>query len=107
MTTPVQPAKRFRLGAIQLNVWPNRDRAGRSYYTATIGRSYRDDKGKWSDTGSLRPSDLPVVRSLTAKALDWITANPVEATAEKQDNEPEPEPALMALLACIERQFAR
>lgn len=107
MTTTTQPAKRFKLGSINLAVWPNRDRAGRSFYTTTISRSYRDQSGKWADSGSLRPSDLPVVRDLSAKALEWITAHPPATSVEKAEPEPEPEPALAALLSLIEKQFAR
>lgn len=107
MTTNNQPAKRFRLGSIQLTVWPNSDRKGRSYYTTALSRSYRDEKGKWTDSGSFRPSDLPVVRSLTTQALDWITANPLQATEEGPKEDPEPEPALATLLTLIEQQFTR
>ncbi|MDX2147939.1 MAG: hypothetical protein SFZ23_10485 [Planctomycetota bacterium] len=108
MTTTVQPAKRFRLGSITLTVWPNSDRAGRTYYTASLGRSFRDSQGKWADTGSLRPADLPVVRTLTAKALDWITANPPGDSsdeAEAPDPEPHPEARLLRLLHQLERQL--
>lgn len=74
------PAKRFRLGSITLTVWPNQDRSGKAYYTTTITRSFRTDKG-WSDTGSLRPADLPIVVSLTTMAQDWLMA------AEKQSSQ--------------------
>lgn len=107
MTKAAPPAKRFHLGSIRLSVWANTDRFGKPYYTTTIGRSYKDDSGKWSDSGSLRPSDLPVVRDLSAKALDWITAHPPAQAEDAGDPEPEPDPKLAALLAMIENQFTR
>jgi hypothetical protein len=110
MTTPAKPIQRFQLGSIRLAVWENRDRQGRGYYTTSIARSYRDDKGQWTDTGSLRPSDLPVVRDLSAKALDWISAHP-PAAGEQGEQDIEPEPAVDVRIAqiarLIERQFAR
>lgn len=75
MTTTTQPAKRFRLGSITVTIWPNTDRHGRSYHTTTISRSFKDANGKWGETASLRPSDLPVVRTLTAQAQDWLLVN--------------------------------
>lgn len=113
MTTAVQPAKRFRLGSIHLSIWPNTDRKGRTFYTTTIGRSFRDEKGEWRDSGSLRPSDMPVVRTLTTQAMDWLTANPpgnsVEAPKQsaEQHRDPAIDPSLAKLLIAFEQQLIR
>ena len=94
MTTTTQPTKRFRLGSITVTIWPNQDRQGRRYHTTTISRSYRDANGKWADSGSLRPADLPVVRSLTTQAQDWLLSQE-NAAAEPERGDDEPEPAII------------
>lgn len=86
---PAAPAKRFRLGSITVTVWPNTDRQGRSYFTTSITRSYRDGNGQWKDTASLRSSDLPVVRTLTDQAQEWLIAAERQDAATEQTDEAE------------------
>lgn len=107
MTTAEQPIKRFRMGAIQLAIWPNRDSKGRSFYTTTIARSYLNKAGQWKKTDSLRPVDLPVIHSLTARAIDWMTTNLPPASPIEPTPNLEPEPALPALLTMLDKAFVR
>ena len=74
MTTN-QPAKRFRLGSITVTIWANTDRNGRAFHTTSFHRSYRDAKGVWANTTSLRAVDLPVVRVLAQQAQEWLLAH--------------------------------
>jgi hypothetical protein len=75
MTTPTKkPAKSFRLGSITLAIWANTDRHGRTFYTTSLSRSYRDEAGQWHSIGNLHSYDLPVVRELTTRAQDWLHA---------------------------------
>ncbi|MFN0012167.1 MAG: hypothetical protein ACKVS8_11055 [Phycisphaerales bacterium] len=82
MTTATLPIKRFRLGSITLAVWHNTDRQGRSFFATTISRSFRSEQGAWKNTDSLRPVDLPVVRSLSDQALQWLTQQDAARTDE-------------------------
>lgn len=107
MTTPVLPAQRFRMGAIQLTIWNNKDRHGKPFYTTTITRSFRKE-GQWTNTGSLRSSDLPAVRTLSEKALDWMLTQPASETPT-----PAPSPrlnvedAIERIGTMIEQQLTR
>lgn len=112
MTSTSQPAKRFKLGSITVTLWPNADRHGRRFYTTTITRRTRDHAGRWNDAASLRHADMPVVAELTARAREWMTANPIR----EERGPPEPQPArqsaeaderLDALCAFIQQQFTR
>lgn len=72
----ILPEVKFSTGAIQVTVWNN---AGQSktgeateYKTVSFGRRYKDKKGEWKSTNSLRLNDLPRAVVLLNKAFEYL-----------------------------------
>jgi hypothetical protein len=105
--SPTQPTKRFKLGAIQLNVWSNNDRSGKPFHLATFSKLHRDPRGRWSETQSFRHSDLPVLRTLAERALAWMGTTHEATMSEASRQESESGARLLHLLAALERQLGR
>lgn len=112
MTTTRQPSKRFTLGSITVLLWADKDRHGRRFYTTTVTRSVQQRSGKWDETAPLRPCDMPAVEQLTARAREWMTANPILPERGPPVGTPtvqadRTEAALESLCAFIEHKFSR
>ncbi len=73
------PELKLKAGAISLAVWNNtgQNSSGEatSYKTISIDRSYKDKKGDWQKTNSLRVSDLPKVALILSKAYEHLILN--------------------------------
>jgi len=70
-----QPEKKFRAGAISATVWKNQtEKEGKivEYRTVSLDRNYKDNKGVWSSTNSLRVNDLPRASLVLQKAYEYI-----------------------------------
>lgn len=78
-----KPVERFRRGCITASVWLNRNEQGKSWYTITIKRSYKDGD-EWRDTSSFRLEDLPLVEKVADKAFAWIWDQPSNARTEPE-----------------------
>ena len=75
MTTETQndPVKKFRIGYITATVWKNETEEGRSYFSTSIVRSYRDkDTEAWKETNSYSHDDLLNVARLAERAEAFI-----------------------------------
>lgn len=71
------PEKRFSTGAISATIWKNQGTSkatGESieYGTVSLQRSYRDKKGNWQSTNSLRINDLPKAALVLNKAYEYL-----------------------------------
>ncbi len=66
------PAIKFRDGCLQVVVWRNTSTEGRTYYSATPQRSYRDGDDTWRETDSLNADDLLPMAELLREAYEWI-----------------------------------
>lgn len=78
----MQPEKKFRAGAISATIWLNEtDKDGQTvtYPTVTFERSYKDKKGAWQTTNSLRVSDLPKAQLVLSKAYEHLSMHQAEA----------------------------
>jgi hypothetical protein len=60
-----KPAAKVSIFPIQAAIWKN-ESDGRTYYSATFERSYKDDAGNWKSTGTFNAGDL----LLLAKVAD-------------------------------------
>jgi len=72
MTTNNQPFDRIHVGPIQAAIWRNTGTDGRSYYSVTMEKRYRDAKGNWHSTSAFQRDDLLVIGKVTDKAYDRI-----------------------------------
>jgi hypothetical protein len=52
------PQRRFRIGNVTASVWKNTSDRGVDFYSVTLQKSYKDDKGEWQNTESLNHSDI-------------------------------------------------
>lgn len=66
------PAIKFRDGALQVVVWRNTSTEGKTYYSATPQRSYRQGDDTWRETDSLNEIDLLAMAELLREAYAWI-----------------------------------
>lgn len=77
-----QPAHEIRLASIKATVWSNSD-GGRSWFSISLSRSYRDGD-QWKDTTSFRRDDLPLVSKASEMAYAWIWQTNAGLDVEKQ-----------------------
>lgn len=66
-----KPADTLRDGAIKATIWRNGSDQG-DYYTATISRTYKDDRGNYQDTTSFNGNDLLRVAELSRRSHNRI-----------------------------------
>lgn len=70
------PIKKFSLGGVQLAVWENEAtlEAGqtRTFKSATLERRYKDKKGEWKGTNSLKANDIPKAILALQKAYEYM-----------------------------------
>lgn len=84
------PEKRFRFGAIEVCIWSNVTKEGRTMKSISTQRSYTQDDGQtWKTTNNYRPSDVGMLIALLLKALDYI-AEPKQISEEKGEEIPAP-----------------
>ena len=85
--TPNIPEKKFRAGAISATVWKNQgqnqDKEQITYKTVSFERNYKDNKGNWQTTSSLRINDLPKAVLVLGKAYEYLALN--DNNTEEED----------------------
>jgi hypothetical protein len=70
------PEKRFSTGAISATVWKNSgvSKTGQQveFRSITLQRRYKDQKGEWQTSNSLRVNDLPKAALVLNKAYEYL-----------------------------------
>lgn len=70
------PAKHFKFGAVRVTLWKDERKgpSGQSFdsWSVSIDRAYKDAKGVWQNTGSLRENDIPKAVAALGKAYTYI-----------------------------------
>ncbi len=61
------PEETLRDGNLKATIWINEGEKG-PYFTVTIAKTYKDDRGKYHDTNSFSVDDLPKLNLLTQDA---------------------------------------
>jgi hypothetical protein len=54
----MKPVKSVKIGGIEVAVWENSSKEGKTFYTTTLDRNYKLGE-EWKKTNSLRTDDLP------------------------------------------------
>src|SRR5262249_41827253 len=67
-----KPAFEVRLGRIRCTIWRNEHEKSGTWYSMTLSRSYKDDKGQWKSATSFGRDDLLVLGEVCRRALWWI-----------------------------------
>jgi hypothetical protein len=65
------PIKRFRIGFVTASVWKN-ETADRPFYTVTVQRAYKDEKGDYQNNGNFNHADLLNLSRVVVRAENWI-----------------------------------
>ena len=66
------PAHKLRDGCLAVVIWRNTSTEGKTYYSATPQRSYRQGDDTWRETDSLGGDDLLAMAELLREAYAWI-----------------------------------
>ncbi len=84
---PQSPAHKLRDGCLQVCIWRNQSTEGKTYYSATPMRSYRQGDDTWRETDSLNGDDLLAMAELLREAYAWIKMQKrADAAGIKQRN---------------------
>ena len=71
-----KPEKTIRAGAIAISIWKNtaqnKEGVVTNYNNITFERRYKDPKGEWKSTNSLRMNDLPKAQTALQKAYEYL-----------------------------------
>ncbi|MBN2458301.1 hypothetical protein JXB31_04185 [Candidatus Woesearchaeota archaeon] len=73
------PHKKFRAGPVIATIWQNealsKDGTAYKFSTISIERGYKDKKGSWQNTSSMRLNDLPRAALVATKAYEYLVLN--------------------------------
>lgn len=64
MKTNSQPVERIRRGALSAAIWANEADSGRTFYSASFQKTFRDTDDKWHNLQSYNLGDLPALAVL-------------------------------------------
>ena len=64
MKTNTQPVERIRRGNLASAIWANAAESGRTFYSASFQKSFRDADQKWHNLQSFNLTDLPALAVL-------------------------------------------
>lgn len=59
------PIAKVKYLGVELSGWENKTDDGQIYFTCSLKRNYKDSKGEWQETGTLRERDLLAVSFCT------------------------------------------
>jgi hypothetical protein len=78
MKNNAQPVERIRRGPLAAAIWANQTSNGRSFYSASFQKAYRDSDQQWRNLQSYNLSDLPALAVLideTYRRICELSAN--------------------------------
>jgi hypothetical protein len=78
------PVKKFSVGGVQVAVWENEGKEGRSFYSVSFDRRYKDKNDEWKSTTSLKANDLPKAILALQKAYEFVSLKELEVEAGKE-----------------------
>ena len=70
-----QPAKKFRIGAVEATIWENQGRDDGFFFSVEPSRLYKDGD-EWKRSNSFTHHDLLNVAKVLERAEAWITEQP-------------------------------
>lgn len=72
----MKPIQKFSVGAIQVAVWANEGKEGRTFNSVTMQKRYKTEEGIWKNSSSLNANDLPKAVLALNKAFEFISLKP-------------------------------
>ncbi|MDP7467986.1 MAG: hypothetical protein QGF25_07245 [Candidatus Woesearchaeota archaeon] len=69
------PIQKFKAGGISAKVWKNQNDKG-DYFTVSLERVYKDQKGDWKTTSTMRVNDLPRASVVLKEAFKFAVMAP-------------------------------
>jgi hypothetical protein len=66
-----RPVHEIRMGRVRAAVW-RREADGRTRHHVSFSRLYKDAEGRWKDSASFNPADLPLLIKVADQAYTWI-----------------------------------
>ena len=72
-----RPIHTERIGSISASIWPNTTEDGRTFYSTTLERMYRDGN-ETKNTTSFNHDDLLNVAKVSERAEAWIATKTAE-----------------------------
>jgi len=73
------PIKKFSAGGIQVAIWENEGKDGRTFNSVSFDRRYKDDKDEWKSTNSLKTNDIPKAIIALQKSYEYLVLKEPEA----------------------------
>ena len=77
------PVENIRFGGVTASIWANPTKDGRTFYTVTFERAYKDGD-KWANTKTFRMHDLPKLALVANKAFEKIPTIGKDAVDEEE-----------------------
>lgn len=75
-----KPVKKYRYGAIQIDVWENEVKTAKGtakFSSVSYQRNYKDKDNKWASTTSLRMNDIPkLIYGMQQAYIDMVNNSP-------------------------------
>lgn len=71
-TQKSKPAATFRHRTISASVFENEGQKGGTYYSVSVQKRFKPDKGDWKTTTNFMRDELPVLTELVRQAYAYI-----------------------------------
>lgn len=71
MAQPRSPKAKFSAGPIQVAVWENEGKEGKSYTTVSLDKRYKVGE-EWKSTNSMKVNELPKAILALQKAYEYL-----------------------------------
>ena len=76
-----RPVHTIRYRGCEAAIWKNTS-ADKDFYSVTVRKSWRDDKGDWHDAQTFLAADLPMLAKAISDAHTWIAWQERQARAK-------------------------
>ena len=67
-----KPTDTLKDGLLSATIWQGTSAKGVTFYTVTLSRSYKDEKGEWHDSSSFSGAEVLQISRLASRAYDRI-----------------------------------
>ncbi|MBI2598559.1 MAG: hypothetical protein HYW50_05195 [Candidatus Diapherotrites archaeon] len=77
------PVHRISVGGIQVAIWENESKEGKTFNTVTLDRRYKVGE-EWKSTNSFKVNDLPKASLALQKAFEYLSLKETGAQAAQE-----------------------
>ena len=67
-----KPVKKIRVGNVNMSLWENKTKEGKTFFSITIQKSFKNSNGEWQNVNNFNKNDLSSLSFCCVKAFNDI-----------------------------------